>query len=126
MIRRIWNSIGGRSLLSSDSIEIEGIQKLLIGLDKGIKINFSYHSTGNWTNCDLSSENETILKYFSSRFKLGTDKPVSFNAVHEVYSNEQNQRHYIDISTKVISNSHKKRKEKLYEDATLMYTLKNC
>jgi hypothetical protein len=113
-------------LLSSDSIEIEGIQKLLAGLDKNIKINFSYHSVGNWTNCDLSSENETILKYFSLRFKLGTGKHLSFNAMHEVYSNEHNERHYIDINTKVILNSDNKRKERSYEDATLMYTLKNC
>jgi hypothetical protein len=123
MFRKITNRFAGRKKVTDESMDFSAVQELLAGLNGATRINVDYNSGGDCTTFRDATPTD-IAQFVRKEFKPYF-KNFYMEANHQVFSGEQNERHFVDLRYGMIQTSVGKRefRQSPYVKATLDYVL---
>lgn len=126
MLRKVVNRLARRKETVHESINFSELQRLLPDLSKAIRISGRYSRPNSAFDVDRvkfgSLTWEEISEFLKEEFQPGPQ--VYCEGYHQVFSGQQDERHYIDLlkeETRIVGNQ--KLRKRIPALATLDYTL---
>ena len=122
MFRGITNRIAGRKKVADESMDFSAVQELLAGLNGATRINVNYASCGEYATFSDATPTD-IAEFVKKEFRPSSTRYCEAN--HQVFSGEENDRHYVDLRAGRIETSvgTQELRRSPYTKATLDYVL---